>query len=83
MLADEQHMTAASPSDVATGFLLDAIPVPIWSEDFSAVAEWLATHVNRVRHTQTTLEDMRLAGTLDFATLSVALQEIRRLTTTV
>jgi signal transduction histidine kinase len=40
-LADEQHMTAASPSDVATGFLLDAIPVPIWSEDFSAVAEWL------------------------------------------
>ncbi len=33
-------MTSAT-SGLATGFLLDAIPVPIWSEDFSQVATWL------------------------------------------
>ncbi|MBT8143579.1 MAG: NAD-glutamate dehydrogenase, partial [Gammaproteobacteria bacterium] len=45
-----------------------------------AVSDWLEKHTDRIRRTQNTLEDMRVAGTLDFATLSVALQEIRKLT---
>ncbi len=45
-----------------------------------AVGAWLESHVDRIRRTQNTLEDMRVAGPLDFATLSVALQEIRKLT---
>ena len=45
-----------------------------------AVGEWLEQHVDRIRRAQNTLEDMRVAGQPDFPTLSVALQEIRKLT---
>ena len=43
------------------------------------VAEWLAVRAERAGHFNQTLEEMRAGGQLDFATLSVALQEIRRL----
>ncbi len=40
---------------------------------------WLKDRVQRVQHAERTLSDMRSAGALDFATASVALQEIRKL----
>ncbi|NNF66955.1 MAG: hypothetical protein HKM98_05555, partial [Gammaproteobacteria bacterium] len=46
----------------------------------NSVAAWLEKHVDKIAHTQNTLEDMRMGGKLDFATLSVAIQEIRKLT---
>jgi glutamate dehydrogenase len=45
----------------------------------SAVRDWIATRADRVAHFGQTLEEMRSGGQLDFATASVALQEIRRL----
>jgi glutamate dehydrogenase len=44
-----------------------------------AISEWLAAREERVAHVRQTLAEMRGAGPLDFATASVALQEIRRL----
>jgi len=44
-----------------------------------AIGEWLADREERVAHVRQTLSEMRGAGPLDFATASVALQEIRRL----
>ena len=43
------------------------------------VEQWLADRAEQVGHFSQTLEEMRDAGQADFATLSVALQEIRRL----
>jgi glutamate dehydrogenase len=43
------------------------------------VEAWLAARERRVAHFRHTLEEMRDSGPLDFATLSVALQELRRL----
>jgi glutamate dehydrogenase len=37
------------------------------------------SHADRVAHFRQTLEEMQGGGQLDFATVSVALQEIRRL----
>jgi glutamate dehydrogenase len=45
----------------------------------SAVRDWIAARADRVAHFGQTLEEMRSGGQLDFATASVALQEIRRL----
>jgi len=45
----------------------------------AAVEEWLAAHTDRVAHFSQILDEMRDGGSSDFATLSVALQEIRRL----
>jgi glutamate dehydrogenase len=45
----------------------------------AAVEGWLAAREERAAHYTQTLEEMRDSGPLDFATLSVALQEIRRL----
>jgi glutamate dehydrogenase len=45
----------------------------------TAVEGWLAARPARAAHFAQTLEEMRSGGQLDFATLSVALQEIRRL----
>ncbi|MDH3646691.1 MAG: NAD-glutamate dehydrogenase [Gammaproteobacteria bacterium] len=47
-----------------------------------AVSSWLEQHVSKIQHTQATLNDMKLGGNPDFATLSVAIQEIRKLTHT-
>ncbi len=41
--------------------------------------DWSAKHDTRVQHAKRVLSDMRTAGPADFATLSVALQEIRKL----
>lgn len=43
------------------------------------VNAWLAEREQRVQHAQRVLTDMRTAGSLDFATASVALQEIRKI----
>ncbi|MDH3588340.1 MAG: NAD-glutamate dehydrogenase [Gammaproteobacteria bacterium] len=45
-----------------------------------AVSAWLETHVEKIQRTQSMLVDMKVGGQLDFATLSVAIQEIRKLT---
>ncbi len=45
-----------------------------------AVSLWLENHQRSYKHTLNNLEDMKASGPLDFATLSVALQVIRRLT---
>ncbi|MFU8896426.1 MAG: NAD-glutamate dehydrogenase [Gammaproteobacteria bacterium] len=45
----------------------------------AAVDQWLAARADRAAHFSQTLEEMRDGGQHDFATLSVALQEIRRL----
>jgi glutamate dehydrogenase len=45
----------------------------------AAVAAWMRAAEERTAHFSQTLEEMRDAAQLDFATLSVALQEIRRL----
>jgi glutamate dehydrogenase len=45
----------------------------------AAVRGWMATRVAQVEHLGRTLQEMRDSAQLDFATLSVALQEIRRL----
>jgi glutamate dehydrogenase len=45
----------------------------------AAVKGWMAARVVQVEHFDRTLEEMRDSAQLDFATLSVALQEIRRL----
>ncbi len=44
------------------------------------VLEWLDDHKAQVSHFMRTMQDMRAAGAMDFPTLSVALQEIRKLT---
>ncbi|MDX1454664.1 MAG: NAD-glutamate dehydrogenase [Gammaproteobacteria bacterium] len=41
--------------------------------------QWLEERQQRVQHAHRVLSDMRTAGALDFATASVALQEIRKL----
>ena len=43
------------------------------------VSTWLTRHQAQISHANRTLDDMRMGGNLDFATLSVALQEIRKL----
>lgn len=43
------------------------------------VNAWLAEREQRVQHAQRVLAEMRTAGNLDFATASVALQEIRKI----
>jgi glutamate dehydrogenase len=48
-------------------------------EAAAAVEEWIRTRSDRVDHMKLTLGEMQSAGPLDFATASVALQEIRRL----
>ncbi|MBA3564421.1 MAG: NAD-glutamate dehydrogenase [Gammaproteobacteria bacterium] len=45
-----------------------------------AVVGWLGTVSEQVTHAKRTLKEMRTAGARDFPTLSVALQEIRKLT---
>jgi glutamate dehydrogenase len=45
----------------------------------AAVDAWLAERAESAQHFSSTLEEMRAVGQLDFATVSVALQEIRRL----
>ena len=44
-------------------------------------AKWLDKHEDEVRHFRQMIEEMRLRGTFDFATLSVAADELRSLTT--
>jgi glutamate dehydrogenase len=44
------------------------------------VLDWLGGHKAQVNHFMRTMQDMRAAGAMDFPTLSVALQEIRKLT---
>ncbi len=44
------------------------------------VLNWLGRHKAQVNHFMRTMQDMRAAGSMDFPTLSVALQEIRKLT---
>ena len=46
------------------------------------VDEWLATHEQQVADYKGTLEEMRLRGKVDFATLSVAAQELEKLIAT-
>ncbi|CAN5239332.1 NAD-glutamate dehydrogenase [soil metagenome] len=46
-----------------------------------AVVGWLGNAHEQVTHAKRTLKEMRAAGARDFPTLSVALQEIRKLTT--
>ncbi|HEV2332504.1 MAG TPA: NAD-glutamate dehydrogenase, partial [Gammaproteobacteria bacterium] len=41
--------------------------------------QWLETHAGRVQHARHVLADMKAANTADFPSLSVALQEIRKL----
>jgi glutamate dehydrogenase len=45
----------------------------------AAVEAWLKGRAERAAHFSQTLEEMRAGGPLDFATLSVAIQETRRL----
>src|SRR5690606_9664826 len=45
----------------------------------SIVNAWLAKREQRAQHAQRVISDMRTAGNLDFATASVALQEIAKL----
>jgi glutamate dehydrogenase len=45
-----------------------------------AVLSWLSETSEQVTHAKRTLKEMRAAGARDFPTLSVALQEIRKLT---
>ncbi|MEJ2514246.1 MAG: NAD-glutamate dehydrogenase [Gammaproteobacteria bacterium] len=45
----------------------------------AAIKAWTDSRRDRVEHLQQTITDMHNAGPLDFATGSVALQEIRRL----
>jgi len=46
------------------------------------VVVWLDKAAEKVSHTKHVLQEMRLTGSLDFPTLSVALQEIRKLAKT-
>ncbi len=43
------------------------------------MVEWLAKHTKQVNHAKRVLKDMKAASEMDFATLSVAMQEIRKL----
>ena len=43
------------------------------------VVDWLAKNTKQVSHARQVLREMKATGALDFATLSVALQEIRKL----
>ena len=45
----------------------------------NAVDKWLDKNATAVQHFKTTLEDMKQRHEIDFATLSVAQQELRRL----
>ncbi|MDX1443036.1 MAG: NAD-glutamate dehydrogenase [Gammaproteobacteria bacterium] len=45
----------------------------------TAINNWLEERELRIQHATRVLADMRSAGTLDFATASVALQEIRKI----
>jgi glutamate dehydrogenase len=44
------------------------------------VRDWLAAHATPVSRLRETLDEMRTTGALDFATLAVAVQEIRQIT---
>jgi glutamate dehydrogenase len=44
-----------------------------------ALAAWLKRHQARIARAQRALDDMHMAGSMDFATLSVALKEVGRL----
>jgi glutamate dehydrogenase len=52
---------------------------PVGSDARAAVEGWMAARADRAAHFMQTLEEMRDGGQLDFATATVALQEIRRL----
>jgi NAD-specific glutamate dehydrogenase len=41
--------------------------------------EWFTEHTTRVQHTQRILGDMKNANIADFPSLSVAMQEVRKL----
>jgi glutamate dehydrogenase len=43
------------------------------------VREWLAANATPVARLRETLDEMRTTGALDFATLAVAVQEIRQI----
>ena len=45
-----------------------------------ALANWSEARADRLIHVHDTISEMRTQGQMDFATLGVALQEIRRLT---
>ncbi len=45
----------------------------------TSVNRWLQLHRDNIAHVEQTLNDMKSAGDRDFATLSVAVQEIRKL----
>jgi glutamate dehydrogenase len=45
-----------------------------------ALADWSEARADRLKHVHDTMAEMRTQGQMDFATLGVALQEIRRLT---
>jgi glutamate dehydrogenase len=45
----------------------------------AAIRSWMSEREQRIQHAQRMLTDMRSAGSLDFATASVALQEIRKI----
>ncbi len=45
-----------------------------------ALAHWSESRADRLIHVNDTISEMRAQGQMDFATLGVALQEIRRLT---
>ena len=49
------------------------------SQAGETVTRWLQHHRDNVVHVEQTLNDMKTAGDMDFATLSVAVQEIRKL----
>jgi NAD-specific glutamate dehydrogenase len=44
-----------------------------------SLAAWLTKSQSEVAHIQRILDDMQMTGTIDFATLSVALKEVGRL----
>ena len=45
----------------------------------AALAEWLANAKDGIKRVRRSLQDMQTAGAVDFATLSVALNEVRKL----
>jgi NAD-specific glutamate dehydrogenase len=45
-----------------------------------ALTSWSEARTDRIRHVRATIGEMRAQGQMDFPTLGVAMQEIRRLT---
>ena len=43
------------------------------------VNRWFANYFTRIQHTQRVLADMKSANVVDFPSLSVAMQEVRKL----